>query len=411
MHKRAWVLALLAVMPVVVFDSCSSGNNDTTLGTGFVWVATKGDQLVSSFTVDLSSGSVSGIRSAVSSGANPFAMALTPDGATLFVANVDDNCGTAQTPSYCDRIRPFPINQTDGTIGTQGTAVQITTTTSSSPLGMALALGIDPTGKFLFVAHQGNSGPIGSQGTVEGTISVFTISGTSLSPLGSPIVTTRPGDSIATGPVALAPTALAGSGGYLYVANQFSSTVSAYSYDSNGNLSFLTNYPVAANPSALAFSREVLNSNRDHFLLVSNSGSNQVSVFSACVATTLNCGAATGVLSEVSGSPFSAPTGPGPIIVDPAFDWVYVIEKGSFQVSQFAFAPATGALSALSPAAVSTGSGPVSGGVTSDGNWVFIANSGASNLSALGVGSTGKLSPANTSIVILANQPSAIVVR
>jgi 6-phosphogluconolactonase (cycloisomerase 2 family) len=410
MRNRCWALALLAV-PVIVFNSCSTGNNGTTTGTGFLWVATKGDQRVTSFTVDLSSGGVSSVRSSVASGPNPSAMALTPDGKTLFVANVDDNCGTAQAPVYCDQVRPFPINETDGTIGTQGTAVQITTTTSSTPLGMALGLAIDPTGAFLFVTHQGNSGPVGSQGTVEGTVSVFMISGTSLSPVGSPIVTTRPGDSTGTGPVALAPTTLSGSGGFLYVANQFSSTVSAYSYDSSGNLAFLTNYPVAANPSALAFSREVASSNRDHFLFVSNAGSNQVSVFSACVAVTLNCGAPTGVLSQVSNSPFSAPTGPGPIIMDPAVDWVYVIEKSSFQVSQFAFAPATGALSALSPATVSTGSGPVSGGITSDGNWVFIANSGASNLSALVVSSTGKLSPANTSTVILANQPSAILVR
>jgi 6-phosphogluconolactonase len=411
MRIRSWISALLAVLPIILFNSCSTGNNGTTSGTGFMWVATKGDQLVSSFTIDLSNGAVSSVRSSVSTGPNPSAMALTPDGKTLFVASVDDNCGSAQAPVYCDRVRPFPINQSDGTIGTQGTAVQITTTTSSTPLGMALGLAIDPTGTFLFVAHQGNSGAIGSQGTVEGTISVFMISGTGLSSVGSPIVTTQLGDSTGTGPVALAPTTLSGSGGYLYVANQFSSTVSAYLYDSSGNLTFFTNYPVAANPSKLAFSREVANSNRDHFLFVSNTGSNQVSVFSACVEITLNCGAPTGVLSQISGSPFSAPTGPGPILVDPAFDWVYVIEQTSFQISQFAFAPATGALSALSPATISAGAGPVSGGITSDGNWVFIANSGASNLSALGVSSTGKLSPANTSTVILANQPSAILVR
>jgi 6-phosphogluconolactonase (cycloisomerase 2 family) len=97
--------------------------------------------------------------------------------------------------------------------------------------------------------------------------------------------------------------------------------------------------------------------------------------------------------------------------VDPAFDWVYVIEKSSFQVSEFSFASATGALSPLAPPAISTGSGPVSGGVTSDGNWVFIANSGASNLSALKVDTQGKLSPANAAVVILSNQPSAVAVR
>jgi len=42
---------------------------------------------------------------------------------------------------------------------------------------------------------------------------------------------------------------------------------------------------------------------------------------------------------------------------------------------------------------------------------MFVANSGASNLSAFEVGATGKLGPANTSTVLLANQPSAILVR
>src|SRR5437867_11676026 len=149
MRNRCWVLALLAVVSVIVFSCCSTGNNGTTTGIGFLWVATKGDQRVTSFTVDLSSGWVSSVRSSVASGPNPSAMALTPDGKTLFVANVDANCASAgQAPIYCDRVRPFPINQTDGTMGTQGTAVQgtavqITSTRSSTPLGMALGLDID----------------------------------------------------------------------------------------------------------------------------------------------------------------------------------------------------------------------------------------------------------------------------
>jgi 6-phosphogluconolactonase len=406
MRIRSWVLALLAGAALALFNSCSNNNSSTTLGTGFMWVATTGDRTLSSLTIDLSNGSVSSVKSTAQSGPNPSAMGLTSDGSALFVSNIDDNCGSAQTPAYCDTVRPFSINS-DGTIGNQGTTVQITSLISNAPLGLKLGFAIDPTGKFLFVSDQGNSGPIGSAGTVEGTISVFSISGTTLTPVGSPIVTTQPGDTIGTGPAALA---IPSSGGYLYAANEFTSTVSAYSYDSNGNLSFMTNYPVAANPTALAFSRTVAASNRDNFLFVSNTGSNQVSVLSACVATSLSCATANGLLTPVTGSPFSAPTGPGQIIVNPAFDWVYVIEHSN-QVSQFSFAPATGALSPLSPAAVSTGAGPVSGGITSDGNWVFVANGLGSNLSALGVGAAGKLSPAATATVLFANQPSAVLVR
>src|SRR5215468_1906896 len=212
------VLALVAGAAIALFNSCSTTNNSsTTLGTGFMWIATKGDQMLSSLTIDLSNGSVSSSHSTVSSGPNVAALALTPDGTALFAANVDDNCGTAQAPSFCDRIRPFAVNK-DGTTGAQGTPVQITNTTSATPLGMQLALAIDPAGKFLFVSDQGNSGPINAPGTVEGTISVFSISGTTLTPVGSPISTTILGDSIASGPAALA---IPSAGGYLYVANEF----------------------------------------------------------------------------------------------------------------------------------------------------------------------------------------------
>ena len=191
MRIRSWVLVVSVLLSIIGFNSCSNSNGGTNSGTGFLWVATKGDQLVSSFTVDLSDGAVSSVRSSVDSGMNPSQLALTPDGATLVVANVDDNCGTAQAPSYCDRIRAFPINQADGTIGTAASPIQITANTFSTPQGMKLGLAIDPSGKFLFVTHEGNSGPIGFPGTVEGTISVFTISGTTLAPVGTPAVTTQ----------------------------------------------------------------------------------------------------------------------------------------------------------------------------------------------------------------------------
>ena len=408
MRIKSGLLALGVALLVFSLDSCSNTNNGTTTSTGFMWVATQGDQMVSSYTIDLGNGSVSSARSSTASGPNPTAMALTPDGTTLFVANVDENVGTSQAPSYVDQVRPFPINQSDGTIGAVATPVQITANTFSTPQGMALAMAVDPSGKFLFVTHQGNAGVVGAPGTVEGSISVFTISGTGLSPVGSPVLTTLPGDVTANGP-----TAIAVSSSYLYVADQFSSVVAAYSYDANGNLTFLNSYPVPANPSALAFSRVPANSNRDNYLIVANIGSaggGQVTVFNACVAATLTCSAPTGLLTQASSvsANGSSPVG---VIVDPAFDWVYVIDKKSSQVSQFSFAGATGVVTALSPSAVSVGASPVSGGVTRDGNWVFIANNGQSNLSALGVSSAGKLSPANTASVILSNQPSAIVVR
>jgi len=366
MRIRSWILALAAGGAVVLFNSCSNGNNSsTTLGTGFMWVATTGDQTLSSLTIDLSNGSVSSVKSTAQTGPNPSAMALTPDGTFLFVANFGD-----------DSIAVYKVNS-DGTVSVPCPSSNSNCSIVSIPAGAnspnptTMGLIIDPSGELLFVSNQGNSGPLGQAGTVPGTITVFSIAsfdqnaGTMTS---TSFPASLPGDVIGNGPSGLA---IPASGNYLYVADEFTSTVAAYTYDSNGNLTLINSYPTAANPTALAFSRIVAASNRDNFLFVSNTGSNQISVFSA----------------------------------------VYVVEKNSNQVSQFSFAPATGALAALSPAAISVGSGPVSGGVTSDGNWVFVANGLASNLSALGVGGTGKLSPATTSTVLIASQPSAVLVR
>lgn len=360
-----------------------------------MWIATAGDQMLSSYTIDLSNGAVSSARSSVASGPSPSTMALTPDGSLLFVADSDG-------------VHIFNVNTSDGTV----TASTATPLQVGNPAAGAVALAIEPTGNFLFATNQGNAGVIGTTGAVPGSIAVFKIaSGTVSAVTGSPFPSALSGDVTGNGPSGLAVTSISSSNvGYVYVADQFSNVIAAYSYDTTGVPTFLNSYPAPTNPTGLAFSRPVSNSTRDNFLMVAETGSDQVRVFSACVAVTLNCASATGLLSP-AGSPVGAATRPIVVLPDPAFDFVYVINQGSNQISQYTFGAATGQLTALSPTNISTGSSPVSGGVTRDGNWVYTANNGASNLSALGVSSTGKLSPANTATVILSNQPSGILVR
>jgi len=385
-----------------------------------MWVATQGDQKLTPYTISLSNGTVSGISAGVASGINPTTMAITPDAKTLFLANVDDNCASSGAPVYCDRVRAFAINS-DGTIGTAGTPVGVptvngTTLTSPTPLGMALGLAVDPTGKFLFVTHQGNSGVLGQAGSIGGTISVFSISGTTLNP---PQVfsSALPGEVTGNGPVAAVASP---SASYLYVADQFTGNVAAYNYDTSGALTFINGYSVGSNPSGLAFSRcagvaaatTVCQTGADgNILFVANSGSNNVSAFAACIQVNTTCSSPSGMLTQVSGSPFPAGTGPISIIVDPVADFVYALDRSSFQVSQYGFSPATGALSLLSPSSVSTGASPLSGAITLEGNWFFVANNAASSLSAYSVSSTGRLNAATTSSVVLTGQPSAVLIR
>jgi 6-phosphogluconolactonase (cycloisomerase 2 family) len=404
--KSGWVL-MLVVLFTIVMPNCVSSKLGSSSGPSFVWVATQGDQKVSAFSVNLSTGGVSQVGTSVATGVTPSAMAITPDGKTLFVANRGDNT-----------ISAYSVNSS-GSLGTPSTA---------SAGQIPVALGPDPAGKFLFVANQGILADPAS-----GTISVFAIQGTALSAVpGSPFRTVPSNDLIdtmGTGPSAVVAAPL---GNFVYVANQFTNDISIFSYDSTGALTLITTCGAApncasprmaagVNPTGLAFARcagtATATSNctapgSSNYLFVANSGSNDISIFGACIQVSASCSTPNGSLTS-NGSPVGAGSAPVSLLVDPQFNFVYAVDEKSFQVSQYQFSSATGALTPLSPSAVSTGanSNPISGGITSDGNWGFVPNNGGSSMAVYHVNTNGTLAPASTASVTLSGQPSAIVVR
>ncbi len=151
---------------------------------------------------------------------------------------------------------------------------------------------------FLYVANLGNFGDPAS-----GTISVFGIQGATLAASGSPISTATTGVLSGTGPVSLTITP---KGDYLYVANQFTNTVSGYSVNS-GVLTLVPGspYPVGTTPSAVTLTPD------GNILFVANEGSNNVSAFTACTNADLNCVTPDGHLTPVPNSPFRRGPGPG----------------------------------------------------------------------------------------------------
>jgi 6-phosphogluconolactonase (cycloisomerase 2 family) len=422
--KSGWAL-LCAVISLLLFNRCSNSTN-VTVGSGIVWVATTGDQKINTYTLNESSGAGSRVGSGSASGAQPVAMVMTPDRKLLFVANVDDTCGSSS--QFCNRVRAFTVN-TDGTLAALGNPVQIGAT-SGTPQGMAMGLGLDPTGKLLFVVNQGNSGVLGQAGSVPGSISIFNISSsTAPAPVpNSPFSSKVPGDVIGNGPSAVAVSPV---GHFVYVANQFTNTVAAFAYDATmGSLGFIASHSTGTNPAALAFSRcaggNAINASctatDGNNLFVANSGaSNNVNIFTACIQATPACTSANGTLQEVSGSPVSANgIGPASLIVHPQLNFVYIVDKQSNEVSQFAYNSANGLLTALSPATISTGTSPVSGGITSNGNMVIVPSSGGSDLAVFRVDSaaasagaapTGRLARASTPSITLSAQPSSVVVK
>jgi 6-phosphogluconolactonase (cycloisomerase 2 family) len=386
----AWILVFLAVM----FEaSCSSSNNSANNGSGLLYLATQGDATLTSYGITLSTGGLTGLN-AVATGNNPVAIAITPAVDALFVANNGGNSVTG-----------YQINS-DGSL-TVGNTYNVGT----SPMGLT----VDSSGKFLFVANQGSS-----------NVSVFSISGNNLTAVaGSPFTTIAPGTTTPTGPTSVAaPPA----GNYLYVGNQFTNTISAFSYDtSSGALTAVAGSPyascVSATTACIAPSALEISPN-GQFLLVANSGSNNVSSFGICVIQSATCATPDGTMTAVSGSPFTAGGEPSSIAFDPGFNYVYVVDKQYNQVSEYSFSTGTGALTPLSTATVSTGTTPVSiavrsGATGSDvGNtttnptdYAYVTNIGGTSMTVYSLAtSSGVLTTLGTPFVT-AGQPSAVSVK
>jgi DNA-binding beta-propeller fold protein YncE len=384
-------LACLLAISLCGLLACNNNNSlITSSGTGAVYIAAQGNSSLTAYTLSLSNGSLAAVGAIESTGSGPFAIAISPTRNALFVDNT-----ASQT------ISSFTINSDNSLTPVTGTIA-----TGSLPMGMV----IDPLGRFLFVANQGSS-----------NISMFSISGSALTPVaGSPFTTIPAGSNVATGPSAVAVSA---SGNFLYVANTFTNTVSAYSISAAG-LTVLGTSPFAVglSPSGLAVPPS------GAFLYVANTGTDNISAFNICDKVVTSCADVNnpnGNLTPVLGSPFSDGGSPVSIAIDPAFGFLYVLDRASNQISSFAYGSGTGVLTPLSVTpTVSTGVAPssfviVSGttGVnigntlTNPTDYVYVTNNGASTLSVFTLNTTsGVLTPLGMAVTTEVN-PTAVAAQ
>jgi 6-phosphogluconolactonase (cycloisomerase 2 family) len=392
MRMKCRFVASLILGSVVILTSCSNNNggSNTPSGTGLLWVAAQGNNTVTAYTLDLTSGAPTQNGDSIAGGITPNAMVISPDGSTMFVLDK----GTDPSGNY--DILTYTVNPNGSLAAGSSTAL----TNASTPVSLAL----DPSGKILFAANQASD-----------NISVFTVSGTGLTEVaGSPFSDVDPLNPVATGPTSLAAVS---TGSFLYVSNQFTNTVSAFQYDSTGALTPLTpfTYATGTNPTGLAISRDVVPNGtitQPHFLYVANSGSNNISGFAICDFVSVNCLTPTGQLTPLSDSPYPAGLTPVYVAVNPVYDGVYSVDKGSNTISMFKWAKDTGTLTVLSPATVSAGVSPTWAQVHPDGVWVYVANSGGTSISIYSVGTASPLlGPIASGPFPLQPQPSALVLR
>jgi len=390
--RIVWRLLLPALL--IGLTSCSSNNALLNSGAGLLYETAQGNTTISAFTVDLGTGGLSAIDNSVGTGALPSAIAIAPTANALFVANSGSNS-----------ISSYAINS-DGSL----TEESATTPTGATPVALAM----DSGGKFLFVANQASS-----------NVSVFTISGTALAAVaGSPFTTVPVGVKYPNGTLPSG-VAVSGSGKFLYVTNQLTNFVSAFSISASGALAPLgvPLYDVGNGPFGIAVSPN------GGFLYVTNSGdpSNNISVFGICDSVTTSCAnpnSPDGTLTQVTGSPFAAGLGPVAITFDPNFNFAYVVDKGSNTVSQYAYGTGTGALLPLSPPTISTGLTPVSialrvgatgtnigNTLTNPTDYVYVANNGAGTISVFTLTTTtGLLNVLGAPFTTFA-QTSAVAVK
>jgi len=421
MSKRLWLLGVLGLVSIGFLMACGSKYNSSS--NGLLLVGSQGSSVIQTFSFSLNNGHVSSIANSTNDTGNqtcilngsPASMVTDPAGAYLYVAfNSSTQCPNPTKPG----IAVFQI-KSDGNITQVGDLV-------SDPNPIALSM--DSAGKFLFVAEGTyslasvpnaqpcpNSNPaqyglcsyaIGSGGSltpVQGTFNF--VNGNGFQPpnfvalAATPTVFPQLGVNGVQNAVCQTPGNSPPTSEFLYAVDSVNYVVWQFSVDTTtgalGNPPGTTEVAQIATdtvPAGIAVDP------CDRFAYVSDSLSNRISAYTICSQSTGICPNADGSLVPVVGSPFSltgSAAGPGPIVVDPFGNNVYVVGTLSNTVSLFKISTISGGLTAMTPATVATGNKPTSIAIRADDNWMFVSNLNSGSVSQYSITpATGALAAA-----------------
>lgn len=404
MSKRWWLLGLGSLVLIGFLVACGSGYNNST--DGLLLVGSQGAGLIETFSFSLNNGQTASVANPVANTAQdtcvmnalPAGMVANPAGTYAFVIlNHTDQCPNSPPTG----IATFQI-KTDGNLTQLGSLM-----VDPNPISLSM----DPAGKFLFVAEGAglvNVYAIGSSGSltmVPGNFNFVNGPGFQtpniVAVAATPTILPQSGingtvNSVCTVPGGVAPTAE-----FLYAVDSVNYVLWEFSVDTSTGA--LGNPPSAAQVNYFATDQVPLGvavDPCDRFVYASDGKTNKVSAYTLCAVVQLStlpaCPVADGSLHPVAGSPFAlsgSANVPGPILVDPYGNNVYVLGTLSNTVSPFKIAPITGAITALTPATIATGIQPTSMVIRGDDNWMFVANFGGATVSQYSItAGTGALS-------------------
>jgi DNA-binding beta-propeller fold protein YncE len=437
--RFAWLLGVVVLISIGLLVSCGTKYNSSS--DGLVLVGSQGSNVVQTFSFNLGNGRISGISNPPVTNGQPFSIVMDPSGTYAYVASTVPCTPTGSTPlggAVQAAITAYKVNS-DGTLAAKGGAqylpgnsVYPATTfptcglddsTNPNPGNAVSAISMDSSGKFLFVATLSDDVTFGiAKVTLPGSVQAFSISSGTISAVSStftiqPTIQTPNFAALAATPTVLPPNGLnggqnavcSGSGNnpptseFLYVADSVNDVVLEFRVDTTtGALTNPPGFKSVQSFSAGSVPSGVAVDPCDRFVYVSNNQSNTISAYSICngMATqSTNCPVTPdGSLNPIAGSPFSLSGGganqPGPMLVDPFANALYVVGTGSGTVSIFRIGQVSGGLTSGSPATVATGSRPTSIAIRSDDSWLFVTNHDSGSLSQYSITpATGALTP------------------
>ena len=329
----------------------------------FVYVANHASHDVSQY--DAFGGRLSPLSPApVAAGTDPDLLAVSPDGANVYVTNPSDNTVSQYSVGAGGALTP---------------KLPPTVATGSVPIGMA----VSPDSSSVYVTNS------------DVTNSAYSVSQYSVGAGG--ILTAKSPPRVATGtnPRGIV---VSTDGRSVYVANvgilPGEGSLGQYSVGAGGVLTPKSPPAVGAgrNPSDLAVSPDGQNV---YAVSIPNSTVSQFSV-GAGGALTFRMALSTG----------PAPFG---VAITPDGKSVYVTNEFENAVAQYSVG-AGGALSAKSPATVPTGTSPIGVAVSPEGRSAYVTNIGSDSVSQYDVGPTGLLSPKSPAAVAAGSLPQGIAV-